>query len=616
MKSESRDAEDHTDVMYIKKGLLYKRRNGFGRMMPNAWNYRFFTLTSDGILDYYDMGSNPVGASNEDNKPRGQLALGYMQYKLVREPSIDGAPTPYAIEICPEGSGEKWSLCADAEADHHQWCLELEQFLHVNHSIPKNKPISYDNDGEDANSKNKEKNQAQNVSSSPSRIPKSTKVGSGKSGKSGKASGFKMQKVESQPLFSAENLEGVLTVTIANYCFALVYSYTVSKSSFDQIASCPSKNILAIAKCLMSLRGDKMLILSALYFFLANFFVIKTLCLRAGRIEKLEKDKRQLANELAAALSRISSESASFDSSLISSATKESDIQVTLDENQDTNKPIMRDGKPIPGCTVEEVNTPQRLSPMHTWSRIDSSDFNVRIGPNYSWNKKKAPSPPALYEPFACDIFCSNSRIDHAAQKFALPEEFTSIHTGHPDVPPIFVVQIQIPLDEPSFLKSVSDGPGWSIMIYLRITEDTLKQLKDFSSASPAVKLWAKWCGNAMKNDDLRKRFKFISSCSNLIELGIPQSIVDYNAKPILIRRTGSLYRGINNTYMEFDMHIHKFDTAAKKAIHFMTSKAGEMFMQIAFVIEGRDDEELPEVIFGAIACNKPQEEMAGFIFD
>ena len=178
------------------------------------------------------------------------------------------------------------------------------------------------------------------------------------------------------------------------------------------------------------------------------------------------------------------------------------------------------------------------------------------------------------------------------------------------------VVQIQIPVDEPSFMNQVTDGPGWSIMMYFKITEKTLTELKDFDNVSPAVKLWARCCSEAIEVDDLRKRFKFIASCSNLIELGVPQYIADYNAKPILIRRTGSLYRGANNSYMEFDMHIHKFDTTAKKAIYSMTSKAGEMFMQIAFVIEGREDDELPEAIFGAIACNKPQEELANFIFD
>ena len=40
------------------------------------------------------------------------------------------------------------------------------------------------------------------------------------------------------------------------------------------------------------------------------------------------------------------------------------------------------------------------------------------------------------------------------------------------------------------------------------------------------------------------------------------------------------------------------------------------MYMQIGFVIEGRDDKELPETLFACVAVNRPQEDQADFIFD
>lgn len=61
--------------------------------------------------------------------------------------------------------------------------------------------------------------------------------------------------------------------------------------------------------------------------------------------------------------------------------------------------------------------------------------------------------------------------MDHAAPQFVLPDT-TGIDTHHKDVPPIFILQMQIPSEPPpSMLSSVDDGPGWSIMIYFRITE-------------------------------------------------------------------------------------------------------------------------------------------------
>lgn len=36
----------------------------------------------------------------------------------------------------------------------------------------------------------------------------------------------------------------------------------------------------------------------------------------------------------------------------------------------------------------------------------------------------------------------------------------------------------------------------------------------------------------------------------------------------------------------------------------------------LGFVIEGRDDDELPETMFACVAVNKPQEQLAEFLFD
>lgn len=90
--------------------------------------------------------------------------------------------------------------------------------------------------------------------------------------------------------------------------------------------------------------------------------------------------------------------------------------------------------------------------------------------------------------------------------------------------------------------------------------------------------------------------------------------ISGYNGKPVLIRKTGSLYRGPN--YIEKCIHVFKFANLAKQSIHFLSSKCGEMFMQFGFVIEGKTDDELPEVLVGCGAINKPQEDKAEFIFD
>lgn len=98
--------------------------------------------------------------------------------------------------------------------------------------------------------------------------------------------------------------------------------------------------------------------------------------------------------------------------------------------------------------------------------------FQLRIGPNYSKSHKKAPSAPALFEPFAMDIFRTPKRVDHAARYFELPNDLTSIDTNHPHVPPVFIIQVQIPSEPPtSLFSSASDGPGWILMMFFKITD-------------------------------------------------------------------------------------------------------------------------------------------------
>ena len=64
------------------------------------------------------------------------------------------------------------------------------------------------------------------------------------------------------------------------------------------------------------------------------------------------------------------------------------------------------------------------------------------------------------------------------------------------------------------------------------------------------------------------------------------------------------------------DIHVHKFANIAKRSIHLITSRCSSMAMQIGFVIEGREDHELPETLFACVAVNKPQEDSAEFLFD
>ena len=69
----------------------------------------------------------------------------------------------------------------------------------------------------------------------------------------------------------------------------------------------------------------------------------------------------------------------------------------------------------------------------------------------------------------------------------------------------------------------------------------------------------------------------------------MPQIVISYNAKPVLIRRTGTLFSSPQAKVMEMDVHVHKFAAMAKRSIHLVSSRCGLMYMQIGFVIEVLD---------------------------
>jgi len=520
-------------------------------------------IYKDGILRYYDAESNAYSA---DNKPRGRLDLKVVNYCFIKNEHIDGAPTQYIMQIAPANNEERWRLCAETKEQYEQWCEVLESYLHKKETLNDAQGVLYASDDEDGSVNVKKEKTKENNRSSMIIDTERKSVVARRSSIKGKKGGLKVASKGS--FINPETIESFSALVIMNLSF-----YMATKSST---------------------------IVSIIYIIISNYVISKTISLRAERLKTANTVKESAtAEETDEAAEK--SEKKIIPSS--SSGSLDQDLVTTT-----------QDGTPIAGATLTQVFTEPHYSPDHTWCKCDHRQFKVRIGPDYNKYKKKAPSGAPLFEPFAIDVFCTKQRCDHATQRFALPEELVNVDTFNEHVPPIFVVQIQIPSEPPpSMFTTVEDGPGWSILLYFKITEDTRNQLKNLSTASPAVKLFADYCKKAPNDPTFRGRFKVINSCTNLEELGMPSAIVQWNAKPVLIRRTGTLFKG--KGYIEKDIHVHKFATFAKSSIHMITSRCGLMYMQIGFVIEGRDDGELPEVLFGCVAVNRPQESEAEFLF-
>ncbi len=133
--------------------------------------------------------------------------------------------------------------------------------------------------------------------------------------------------------------------------------------------------------------------------------------------------------------------------------------------------------------------------PTHTWSYIhfhlsliSSGTYVIILLSMFEWvliitnikgrvhlanlsTKHMLLTPSGLFSNnFPITSHSAKNRIDHVAQFIKL-ENTECINTNNEFVPPLLMVQIQLPSDSPTLFGTIEDGPGWAIVMYFRITQ-------------------------------------------------------------------------------------------------------------------------------------------------
>ena len=380
---------------------------------------------------------------------------------------MEGAPTAYCIKIKQvHPVDENWNLCADTEADQIAWVNALVKFSYVpkigqseasvqspaltrKNSVISTRPadsLSLSSSSSSLQEQGQGQRQGQGQGQGQGLVRQASASLSKK-----KKGGLKL--ASKKDLISFEWIESLCVFLIINVCVTGVMN------SIDTS-------------------------LTVFYVVVTNLVVLQTLSQRSNRLAVATDKTRKLEQE--------------------AEVKKAEDVKVVYDskaaqnDNDDDGIPPAQgdgDGKPTPGGSFKELvgevasaSNSQASFEEHTWCKVDPKIFQIR-GKDYMSNKKKVPSMGSIYEPFAMDVFCSKNRIDHAATRFELPDT-SDINTHSKFVPPIFIIQLQIPSEPPTSLFSAAeDGPGWAIVMYYRITAETCRQLQDLSTASESVKV-------------------------------------------------------------------------------------------------------------------------------
>ena len=291
--------------------------------------------------------------------------------------------------------------------------------------------------------------------------------------------------------------------------------------------------------------------------------------------------------------------------------------------------------KPVAGTTTMQVNDPtdpavsKNGHPFAKWRPQPGSIFYVR-SQGYLSSKLKMASPSELYRLIAVDIFESQARVPDVAARVQLPKvDFDDGDAKKTWVSPdVFVVSFALPTEAPSIYRPTTDGQGYTVTMYYvmkastreilrRITapdfDDTIAAGHDDNEEDEtsrmhrttlnAIKLFEKWCKRAPTDENFQARFKVIVLGQNLKEIGVPMWISKYNGKPFLIKRagtTGFVYKHEHASAIEFDISFYHFPYLFKQGTAFLKeSFFKKVVATFGFVIEGRDDDELPECVIG-----------------
>ncbi|GLE00875.1 hypothetical protein PINS_up009672 [Pythium insidiosum] len=225
------------------------------------------------------------------------------------------------------------------------------------------------------------------------------------------------------------------------------------------------------------------------------------------------------------------------------------------------------------------------------WAATRAETFVVR-SQDYKKSKRKEASQPALFEFLGADLIRTDSKVDLISQRVELAPENAGDN--------VFIINAQIPTYGPSVWGDSSyDGPGISLVLCWRIPKAVVEELKD--PKTKTISLLRRFL-NAGNDTSLTDRFKVIAQVTNQEECGLTgmakKLLVSHNATPVLTRPQHRIYH-FNDGSTEVVVDVHAFSYIARRGIHMLLDKTSKLVIDIAFVLQGETEDELPERILG-----------------
>ncbi|KAG8470683.1 hypothetical protein KFE25_009104 [Diacronema lutheri] len=203
----------------------------------------------------------------------------------------------------------------------------------------------------------------------------------------------------------------------------------------------------------------------------------------------------------------------------------------------------------------------------HCWDEPEPQTFKLR-GASYLTDRLKVPAPEGstLMQLIAIDLICAAQPIEHAAARPGSPALRESADNF------VLVVNLQLP-----------GSPAVSLVLFWAVKRQDM--------ADGALMARLEWFADAATDEERNSVLKLVPSVQEgnwIVRRAVGQ-------KPVILGRAlHTSYHGLAGRYIEVDVDISSSSVAAG-VLRIVRGASRTLVVDLAFVLEGQSDEELPE---------------------
>jgi len=225
-----------------------------------------------------------------------------------------------------------------------------------------------------------------------------------------------------------------------------------------------------------------------------------------------------------------------------------------------------------------------------------------------------------------CDLYHAKEKLDALVDKLIFPEPSSapsrSPTPAEPStmcrplpggLPHFFIFNLQVQDQGPSFFGGRHTS-GYSLACYFEPSDEFIQQIADLvegKSCSNAARLAHWWLTESDKDVSLKERLKLKATVVNDNASEILGWVNKYNGKPAMITKSNTMFHAQGRTQqgricevVECDVDLRVWNLLFRQGLSGVLPMANKLSFNLALVVEGEADDELPERVLAAIQLN------------